>query len=174
MTMQQTDENRLLADVDIQLAVAPPPEEALVASFSEWINRTLISVPKSLLVKYPQNEPLELTVRIVEEQESQSLNDTYRGKDKPTNVLSFPFEQPPGLNLPLLGDLVVCQSVVAQEAKQQKKDISAHWAHMLVHGTLHLLGYDHINDQEAEEMERLEVHILNSLGIDDPYQDHEL
>ena len=174
MNVDDATQDLVLIEVDIQLAVSNATDVSLTKSFPKWISKTLSSVPVSLLKQYPAGEPLDITVRIVEEQESQSLNATYRGKDKPTNILSFPFEQPPGLNLPLLGDLVVCQSVVAREAEQQKKDLSAHWAHMLVHGTLHLLGYDHINDHEAEEMERLEVHILNSLGIDDPYQDHQL
>ena len=121
-----------------------------------------------------QNQLVEMTVRIVDEDESQTLNATYRDKDKPTNVLSFPFEAPPGVELPLLGDLVVCKQVVEDEAVEQNKLLSHHWAHMLVHGTLHLLGYDHINDDEAEHMESLEVQILNSLGIDDPYSDQEL
>lgn len=164
----------IVADIDTQLATDTPLDNNIVANFEAWINATLSAVPREFFSKFPQEEALELTVRVVEADESQELNATYRGKDKPTNVLSFPFEQPPGLNLPLLGDLIVCQSVVAEEAIQQNKPLVAHWAHMLVHGTLHLLGYDHINDEEAEQMERLEVQILNSLGIDDPYIDHEL
>jgi probable rRNA maturation factor len=113
----------------------------------------------------------EITIRIVDAQESQELNHTYRGKDKPTNVLSFPFEAPPGMTLNLLGDLVVCQSVVAKEAQEQHKVLAHHWAHMIVHGSLHLLGFDHIDDDEAEEMEALEVDILKQFSIDDPYQD---
>ena len=91
----------------------------------------------------------ELSVRIVDEDESQALNLQYRGKDKPTNVLSFPCELPDGVELPLLGDLVICAQVVAKEALEQGKLLHAHWAHMVVHGTLHLLGYDHIEDGEA-------------------------
>ncbi|RJG51226.1 rRNA maturation RNase YbeY [Motilimonas pumila] len=116
-----------------------------------------------------KQDEAELTVRIVDATESQALNRDYRGKDKPTNVLSFPFEAPPGIELPLLGDLVVCKSVVEQEAKQQDKTLTAHWAHMLVHGCLHLLGYDHIEDDEANIMESLETEILLSLGFNDPY-----
>nr|WP_010131240.1 rRNA maturation RNase YbeY [Microbulbifer agarilyticus] len=112
----------------------------------------------------------EISLRIVDEDESQALNRQYRGKDKPTNVLSFPADIPPELGLPLLGDLVICAQVVALEAEQQHKACSAHWAHMVVHGTLHLLGYDHIEDDEAEIMENLETRILAALGIDDPYQ----
>ena len=88
---------------------------------------------------------------------------------KPTNVLSFPFEAPPGIELPLLGDLIICRQVVEQEAEEQGKTVEAHWAHMVVHGTLHLLGYDHIEDEEAEEMEALEAEIMLALGYPDPY-----
>jgi len=111
----------------------------------------------------------EVTVRLVDEAESHELNLTYRGKDKPTNVLSFPFEAPPGIELPLLGDLIICRQVVEQEAAEQGKSPEAHWAHMVVHGTLHLLGYDHIEDDEAEEMESLETEIMLALGYPDPY-----
>ena len=112
----------------------------------------------------------EIGLCIVDEPESQALNLRYRGLDKPTNVLSFPAELPTELNLPLLGDLVVCAPVVAREATEQGKQLEAHWAHMLVHGTLHLLGYDHTNDADAEQMEALETDILTSLGYPDPYQ----
>lgn len=110
-----------------------------------------------------------MTIRLVDEAESHELNLTYRGKDKPTNVLSFPFEAPPGIEMPLLGDLIICRQVVEQEAKEQQKPLEAHWAHMVVHGSLHLLGYDHIEDDEAEEMESLETEIMLALGYEDPY-----
>ncbi|MGL4221678.1 MAG: rRNA maturation RNase YbeY [Shewanella sp.] len=116
-------------------------------------------------------EQAELTIRIVDARESQMLNNTYRGKDKPTNVLSFPFEAPPEIELPLLGDLVICASVVENEAREQDKSLEAHWAHMVVHGCLHLLGYDHIEDEEAEEMESLETQLIESLGFTDPYKE---
>ncbi|MEP0354838.1 rRNA maturation RNase YbeY [Paraglaciecola sp.] len=124
----------------------------------------------------------EITVRLVDIEESQALNLDYRGKDKPTNILSFPFEVPEVLSrqdanedikIPsLLGDLVVCSQVVEAEAKLQNKQNLDHWAHMIVHGCLHLLGFDHIEDTEANEMEALEIAILKQLSIDDPYQDH--
>jgi len=114
----------------------------------------------------------EITVRIVDIAESQQLNHQYRAKNNATNVLSFPFEAPPEITLNLLGDLVICAEIVKLEAKQQNKPESAHWAHMVVHGTLHLLGFDHINDDDAEHMEELEISILNKLSIDDPYQNH--
>ncbi|GAA5646439.1 MULTISPECIES: rRNA maturation RNase YbeY [Vibrio] len=111
----------------------------------------------------------EVTVRIVDNEESQALNRDYRGKDKPTNVLSFPFEAPPGIEMNLLGDLVICRQVVENEAKEQEKPLEAHWAHMVVHGSLHLLGYDHIEEDEAEEMESLETEIMLAMGYTDPY-----
>lgn len=113
----------------------------------------------------------EVTIRIVDEHESQQLNSEYRGKDKPTNVLSFPFEAPPGITLSLLGDLIICKQVVEREAVEQDKPLLAHWAHMVVHGSLHLLGYDHIDDTEAEEMESLEKEIMQKMGFEDPYRD---
>lgn len=113
----------------------------------------------------------ELTVRIVDEDESRTLNRDYRGKDTPTNVLSFPFEAPPGVPTTLLGDLVICAPVVAAEAAEQGKPLTAHWAHMVVHGVLHLLGYDHIDDADAEIMEGLEVEILAGLGVPNPYEE---
>ena len=117
----------------------------------------------------PQSDEVEMTVRIVDEAESHALNLNYRGKDRPTNVLSFPFECPDEVELPLLGDLVTCRQVVEREAQEQDKPLMAHWAHMVVHGSLHLLGYDHIEDDEAEEMESLEAQIMTGLGFADPY-----
>jgi len=117
----------------------------------------------------PQSDEVEMTVRIVDEAESHELNLNYRGKDRPTNVLSFPFECPDEVELPLLGDLVICRPVVEREAQEQEKPLMAHWAHMVVHGSLHLLGYDHIEDDEAEEMESLEAQIMTELGFADPY-----
>ena len=117
----------------------------------------------------PQSDEVEMTVRIVDEAESHELNLNYRGKDRPTNVLSFPFECPDEVELPLLSDLVICRQVVEREAQEQDKPVMAHWAHMVVHGSLHLLGYDHIEDDEAEEMESLEAQIMTGLGFADPY-----
>ena len=115
-------------------------------------------------------EEPELTIRLTDEEESQALNSEYRGKDKPTNVLSFPFEAPEHVPLELLGDLIICVAVVEREAQEQGKTSAAHWAHMVIHGCLHLLGYDHIKDDEAEEMEAIERDLLASLGYPDPYQ----
>ncbi len=111
----------------------------------------------------------EISLCVVDEAESQSLNHQYRHKNNPTNVLSFPADLPPELGLPLLGDLVVCAPVVTREAGEQGKTRDAHWAHMLVHGTLHLLGYDHLDDAEAEAMESLETRIITQLGFAAPY-----
>jgi probable rRNA maturation factor len=112
----------------------------------------------------------QLTVRITDEAEIRELNATYRGKDYATNVLSFPFEAPPGVDIPLLGDIVVCAAVVAREAAEQGKPLQAHWAHMVIHGTLHLLGFDHIEEADAEEMEGLEIALLADLGYANPYE----
>ncbi|MBB3169206.1 rRNA maturation RNase YbeY [Simiduia aestuariiviva] len=115
----------------------------------------------------------EVSLVIVDEDQGQTLNRDYRGKDYPTNVLSFPADLPPELALPLLGDLVVCAPVVAREAAEQGKALEAHWAHMLVHGTLHLLGFDHIEDADADAMEALETEILHCLGYPAPYADRD-
>ena len=115
----------------------------------------------------------EVSLLIVDEPQGQQLNRDYRAKDYPTNVLSFPADLPPELGLPLLGDLVICAPVVAREAMEQNKSLEAHWAHMLVHGTLHLLGYDHIDDAEADTMEALETDILLTLGYPAPYADRD-
>ncbi len=148
------------ANVDRQIAVeaADLPGEALLGT---WVG--------GVLAHYPDKAGFELTIRFVTPEESQALNRDYRGRDKSTNVLSFPFEAPPGVALPLLGDLVICHAVVADEARQQHKSLADHYAHMVVHGTLHLLGLDHIDDDEAEIMEQLERNILAGFGIDDPY-----
>ncbi|UTW02971.1 rRNA maturation RNase YbeY [Amphritea atlantica] len=129
------------------------------AQLTEWVTSAL----KGRL------DAAELSIRIVSPEESRELNHQYRGKDSATNVLSFPFEMPDGIELDLLGDLVVCAEVVAREAHEQNKPLFHHWCHMVVHGVLHLLGFDHINNDDAEEMEQLEKEILASLGIPDPY-----
>ncbi|AGM45241.1 MULTISPECIES: rRNA maturation RNase YbeY [Aeromonas] len=149
--------------LDLQLASASTDGLPSEAQLQGWLDGTILGF----------QQEAEVTVRIVDEAESNELNLTYRGKDKPTNVLSFPFEAPPGLELPLLGDLVICRQVVEREAAEQGKPLMAHWAHMVVHGSLHLLGYDHIEDDEAEEMEALERDIMQELGFADPYLNDE-
>lgn len=110
----------------------------------------------------------DLTIRIVDEAESQELNRRYRGKDKSTNVLSFAYDGDM-LDVPLLGDIVICGPVVQREAAEQGKQTRAHWAHLVVHGCLHLLGYDHVQESEAEVMEARERKILAGMGFPDPY-----
>lgn len=112
----------------------------------------------------------EVSIYIVDEEEGQQINLQYRDKDYPTNVLSFPADIPEEVGVPLLGDLIICAPVVAQEAREQQKDVEAHWAHMLVHGCLHLLGYDHLEDDEANLMEELETRLLQQLGFPPPYE----
>jgi probable rRNA maturation factor len=121
---------------------------------------------------YGLTESIEMVIRIVDEDESAQLNETYRHKVGATNVLSFPFEVPEGIELNLLGDLVVCAPVLAREAQEQNKPLMAHWAHIIIHGTLHLLGYDHIDDSDAQEMEEKEIALLKTLSISNPYDDN--
>jgi probable rRNA maturation factor len=144
-------------DLDLQLAGEwdDLPERR---EFERWVAAAL-----------RDRQQAELTVRIVGREESRDLNSRYRGKDCATNVLSFPAGLPEGIDLPLLGDIVVCAPLVADEAAQQGKSLSDHWAHLVVHGVLHLLGYDHVEEAEALEMEALETVVLAGLGIDDPY-----
>jgi probable rRNA maturation factor len=130
------------------------------ASFQKWLNAALGKL----------DEEIELSVRLVDALESATLNETYRNKSGPTNVLSFPFDAPVELSPRLLGDLVMCAPIVRAEAIQQDKQETDHWAHMAIHGCLHLLGYDHVIDNEAEAMEALEVKILRTLDIADPYE----
>ncbi len=115
------------------------------------------------------NGAVSLSLRIVDEDESRRLNSDYRGQDKPTNVLSFPMDVNDESGAKLLGDIVICGGVVKREASEQGKLEQAHWAHLTVHGVLHLLGFDHENPDEAREMETREVEILASLGYQDPY-----
>lgn len=149
--------------IDLQIACQHTDNLPTETQIQQWANAAI----------RPQTLEPEITIRIVDEAESHDLNLTYRGKDKPTNVLSFPFECPDEVELPLLGDLVICRQVVEREATEQGKPLEAHWAHMVVHGCLHLLGYDHIEDDEAEEMESLETEIMISLGFADPYAEDE-
>jgi len=149
--------------VDLQLASENQQALPDLVEIEKWISATIIAGSDKI------RDDAELTVRIVDIEESQQLNHQYREKDKPTNVLSFPFQNPPGITLPLLGDLVVCKQVVEKEAIEQQKTLTSHWAHMLIHGTLHLLGYDHIDDDEAATMESIETKLMIELGYSDPY-----
>ena len=120
------------------------------------------------VLQHQQVAPSELAIKVVAAEESQALNRDYRSKDAPTNVLSFPSEAQ-DIPIPLLGDLALCAPVIRAEAQQQNKSFEAHYAHMVVHGVLHLLGYDHIEEQEAEQMEQIERNILRTMGFGDPY-----
>jgi len=135
------------------------PEDAQI---EQWANVALQDL----------SDHVEMVIRIVDEDESAQLNETYRHKVGATNVLSFPFEVPEGIELNLLGDLVICAPVLAREAQAQNKTGMAHWAHIIIHGTLHLLGYDHIDDAEAQEMEEKEIALLKTLSISNPYDDN--
>ena len=128
----------------------------------KWIKQTL----------HKKMESAEITLRIVDKDEMTQLNSTYRFKNGPTNVLSFPFDLPANIDIdiPILGDIVICADVVNSEAEDQHKSQEAHWAHMIVHGVFHLLGYDHEDDKEAAMMESLEIETMQSLGFNNPYE----
>ena len=150
---------------DIQIASEgddnPDPD-----SIRAWLEAALAD-------RIDSNEnPIEVCVRIVDEAESQTLNKHYRQKDTSTNVLSFPSDLPKDIPVNHLGDIVICNTIVKREAEAQGKEMRAHWAHMVIHGALHLLGYDHIEDDEANIMEALETKILDQLLFPPPYQQH--
>ena len=119
---------------------------------------------------YAGNNEVVASLQIVSSDEMQVLNRDYRGKDKPTNVLSFPMELPEEVGINILGDLALCDEVIESEAEEQDKQVEAHWAHMVVHGMLHLQGYDHIGDDEANVMETKEIEIMKALGFNNPYK----
>jgi probable rRNA maturation factor len=144
--------------VDIQMASAseeaPDPQ-----SIERWVSAAIGN----------QRESTELSIRIVDVDEGQILNEQFRGSTGATNVLSFPFENESPEPLPLIGDIVICAPVVLKEASEQNKTLNAHWAHMIIHGVLHLLGYDHQNENDANLMESLETEIMQGLGFPPPY-----
>lgn len=148
-----------MVEVDYQNACSSEsaPSEAEVAS---WARAAVAADAKA-----------ELVVRLVDEAESAELNGNYRNKPVPTNVLSFPFEAPPGVESAILGDVLICASVVEREAGEQGKELKAHWAHMVVHGVLHLQGYDHIEPDDADMMESTEIRIMETLGFANPYEE---
>lgn len=146
--------NQLDIQTEFESAYQPTPEQ-----FQCWVDAALAEIDQNT----------EIVIRIVHEAESAELNERYRHKPGPTNILSFPADVPEEVDLDLLGDLVICAPVVEKEAEQQHKPVFDHWAHIVVHGVLHLLGYDHIDDDEAEIMESKEIAILNKLNITNPY-----
>ncbi|NCA70926.1 MAG: rRNA maturation RNase YbeY [Sphingobacteriia bacterium] len=155
----------MILDLDLQIATQRP-DLPTPTDFERWAEVALRG----------RRERAALTIRVVDEAEGADLNGTYRGRVGATNVLSFPFELPPGLDhsdpiADLLGDLVICAEVVEREAREQAKTADAHWAHMVVHGVLHLLGHDHLTESDAAAMERLESLILGELGFPSPYED---
>lgn len=148
-------------ELDLQIALEMPGLPT-VTDFQHWTGAALSGAAC--------DRDAEITIRIVNEVESAALNETYRHKQGPTNVLSFPFEALPEVASSLLGDIVICAPVVLREAVSQGKPPLAHWAHLVIHGVLHLLGYDH-DEHQAEAMESLEIRILAGLGYPDPYGD---
>ncbi|MEN8219793.1 MAG: rRNA maturation RNase YbeY [Pseudomonadota bacterium] len=146
--------------VDVQYASNEPdlPDRDMLTA---WVNAALQRAGSV-------RKEVELTIRIVDDAEARQLNERWRQRPYPTNVLSFPFECPPGIDIPLLGDIIICAPLVAREAAD--KSLHAHWAHLVIHGTLHLLGYDHISDEQAQIMESLEISTLHDLAYSDPYQ----
>jgi probable rRNA maturation factor len=144
--------------VDIQMASAseeaPDPQ-----SIERWVSAAIDN----------QRDSTELSIRIVDTEEGRALNEQFRGSTGATNVLSFPFENESPEPLPLIGDIVICAPVVLKEAIEQNKPLNAHWAHMIIHGVLHLLGYDHQNQTDANLMESLETEIMQGLGFPPPY-----
>ncbi len=150
---------RTYVTIDLQVACSPEgvPDVSL---FTRWATAAVGN----------RRDTAEISIRVVDASEGADLNQQWRNKQGPTNVLSFPSDFPDELNIPLLGDMVICAPVVAREAREQHKTLQAHWAHMVIHGTLHLLGYDHIEDRDAQVMESLEIELLEALGFPDPYQ----
>lgn len=148
--------------ITIELSVSNDVNESQLPSeenFQHWAQAS-----------YPGDDEVVTSLQIVSSDEMQKLNKDYRGKDKPTNVLSFPMELPEEVGINILGDLALCDEVIEAEARQQAKTSEAHWAHMIVHGMLHLQGYDHIEDDEAEVMEAKEIKIMKNLGFENPYK----
>lgn len=132
--------------------------------FQYWVNTTIQSIPNEKI-----SDCRELNIRIVDKIESISLNKIYRHKKGPTNVLSFHYDPIPGIPCKLLGELAICADLVKEEATAQDKTLEAHWAHLTTHGVLHLLGYDHVIEKDAQLMENLEIYILQQLGFPNPY-----
>jgi probable rRNA maturation factor len=161
-----------MVQVDVQTVLENAEQQDVpdAGHIQTWVNAAVQQAESDGLTA---KTATQMTVRIVEQDEMTGLNEQYRQKTGATNVLSFPFETPPGMPVDLmeaeLGDVVVCAAVVMREAAEQGKTLIAHWAHMIVHGTLHLLGYDHIQNNDAQKMESLEIIVLAGLGYENPY-----
>jgi len=171
MTNAHSDVSAVL-EVDVQIALAEkdeagdePPSPGLLSRWAKIAYGEVCAEPSARCSKVPS----EVTIRLVGRPEVTSLNRDYRGKDEATNVLSFPFEATPEIELGLLGDIVICHAVIKEEANEQNKSVHNHYAHMVTHGMLHLCGYDHQDDRQAEQMESLETKILAQSGIANPY-----
>lgn len=147
--------------IDLQIATENTANLPDISTLEKWSMAALEAAE--------YRKDAELTVRMVDEDEIHTLNRDYRQVDRPTNILSFPFECPKEVFIPLIGDLVICRSILEREAIEQKKTFLEHFAHLVVHGTLHLIGYDHIEPEDAIIMEPLEIKALQSLGYPDPY-----
>lgn len=149
-------------DLTVQIATSNPncPDTETICN---WVSLALAR----------DTQPAEITVRIVDEEECAELNQRYRNREGATNVLSFPYESVSGSGQDLFGDIVICAPVVEREAREQNKNLQSHWAHMVIHGTLHLMGYNHIKKNEAETMESLERSLMTSLGYADPYLENQ-
>lgn len=155
--------NPAVVQVDLQQACSPTPTFVPeIPEFSRWVGLAIHHAHGS-------SGKTEVSIRLVDEDESRALNRQYRGKDQPTNILSFPTDFPKGVDVPLLGDLIICVPLVQKEANRQQKSLQAHWVHLIIHGTLHLLGYDHREARETAIMEALEVQLLRQLGYSNPY-----
>jgi probable rRNA maturation factor len=150
---------KLDLDIDVAEGLEGVPEPG---QFERWLSVTLSKVRA--------DRDAEISIMVVSEAVSRELNHQYRSKDKPTNVLSFPADIPDYVESNLLGDLVICAPVVIREASEQNKPLEHHWAHLTIHGCLHLLGYDHIDEADAEVMEQLEIQLLAELDIPNPYE----
>jgi probable rRNA maturation factor len=154
--MPVTVELTISENVDTENMSIPDEE-----SFQLWVESACLD-----------DDDIVASLQVVGSDEMRALNKTYRDKDMPTNVLSFPMQLPDEVDIKILGDLALCVDVIDEEAKAQGKSTKAHWAHMVIHGMLHLQGYDHIDDGEAETMETMEIKILKKLGFDNPYSIH--
>jgi probable rRNA maturation factor len=160
--------NKAMPEFEIDIDIQGSHWTALIPGIETTTNQAITATLEGLL---PHAQHIEISIVLADNNFIQELNKKYRNKDKPTNVLSFPQTDTDDLKMPaiMLGDIIITSEVIEQEAKDQNKDVKNHYTHMLVHGCLHLLHYDHTTDAQAKEMEALEIKILNNLGIKNPY-----